>query len=68
MAGLFFGDKYENEMKELQKKTVQDPKNLHLQVRIGDLLEKYFTFFGINMIQFLLSVPRGRSQSFISTR
>jgi len=40
MAGLFFGDKYENEMKELQKKAVQDPKNLHLQVKIGDLLEK----------------------------
>ena len=40
MAGLFFGGKYENEMKELQKKAVQDPKNLHLQVRIGDLLEK----------------------------
>ena len=40
MAGLFFGDKYENEMKELQKKAAQDPKNLHLQVRIGDLLEK----------------------------
>jgi cAMP-dependent protein kinase regulator len=27
-------------MKELQKKAVQDPKNIHLQVRIGDLLEK----------------------------
>jgi cAMP-dependent protein kinase regulator len=40
MAGLFFGVKYENEMKELQKKAVQDPKNIHLQVRIGDLLEK----------------------------
>jgi CRP-like cAMP-binding protein len=40
MAGLFFGDKYQNEMKELQKKAAQDPKNIHLQVRIGDLLEK----------------------------
>ena len=40
MAGFFFGDKYENEMKELQKKATQDPKNLHLQVRIGDQLEK----------------------------
>jgi cAMP-dependent protein kinase regulator len=40
MAGLFFGDKYENEMKELRRKAAQEPKNLHLQVRIGDLLEK----------------------------
>jgi cAMP-dependent protein kinase regulator len=40
MAGLFSGDKYEKELKELQKRAVQDPKNLHIQVRIGDLLEK----------------------------
>ena len=40
MAGLFSGGKYEKELKELQKKAAQEPKNLHLQVRIGDLLEK----------------------------
>src|SRR3972149_6899011 len=40
MAGFFFGDKYDKEMKELQRKAVQDPKNLHLRVKIGDLLEK----------------------------
>lgn len=40
MAGLFSGGKYEKELKELQKKAVQDQKNLHIQVRIGDLLEK----------------------------
>jgi len=40
MAGLFSEGKYEKELKELQKKAVSDPKNLHIQVRIGDLLEK----------------------------
>jgi cAMP-dependent protein kinase regulator len=40
MARLFFGDKYEKEMKELQNKAARDPKNLHLRVKIGDLLEK----------------------------
>jgi len=40
MARLFSGGKYEKELKELQKKASQEPKNLHIQVRIGDLLEK----------------------------
>jgi len=40
MARLFFADKYEKEMKELREKALQDAKNLHLQVKIGDLLEK----------------------------
>ncbi len=44
MAGfldsLLFGGKYEKELKELEQKVAQDPKNLRLRVRIGDLLEK----------------------------
>jgi cAMP-dependent protein kinase regulator len=44
MAGfldkLFFGGKYEKELKDLEQKVAQEPKNLHLRVRIGDLLEK----------------------------
>lgn len=38
--GLFFGGKYEKELKDLKKKAVKDPKNFQLLVRIGDLLEK----------------------------
>jgi cAMP-dependent protein kinase regulator len=37
---LFFGEKYEKELKDLEQKAAQEPKNLHLRVRIGDLLEK----------------------------
>ena len=44
MAGfldsLLFGGKYEKELKELEQKAAQDPKNLRLRVRIGDLLDK----------------------------
>jgi len=44
MAGfldsMLFGGKYEKELKELEQKVAQDPKNLRLRVRIGDLLEK----------------------------
>ncbi len=44
MAGffdsLFSGGKYERELKDLQKKAKQEPKNFHLQVKIADLLEK----------------------------
>jgi len=44
MAGfldsLLFGGKYEKELKELEQKVAQDPKNLRLRVRIGDLLDK----------------------------
>jgi len=44
MAGfldsLLFGSKYEKELKGLEQKAAQDPKNLRLRVRIGDLLEK----------------------------
>ncbi len=44
MAGfldsLLFGSKYEKELKELEQKVAQDPKNLRLRVRVGDLLEK----------------------------
>ncbi len=38
--GLFSGGKYGKELRELQKKASQNPKNIRLQVRIGDLLEK----------------------------
>ena len=37
---LLFGGKNEKELKDLEQKTAQDPKNLHLRVRIGDLQEK----------------------------
>jgi cAMP-dependent protein kinase regulator len=37
---LFFGGKYEKELKDLEQKAAEEPKNLHLRVRIGDLLEK----------------------------
>ena len=40
LDGLMSGRKSEKELEELQKKAVQDPKNLYLQVKIGDLLEK----------------------------
>lgn len=44
MAGfldsLFSGGKYEKELKDLQKKVTQEPKNFYLLVKIGDLLEK----------------------------
>jgi cAMP-dependent protein kinase regulator len=37
---LLFGGKYEKELKDLQQKVAQEPKNLRLRVRIGDVLEK----------------------------
>ena len=40
LEGLLFGGKYEKELKDLEQKAAQDPKNLRLRVRIGDLLEK----------------------------
>jgi CRP-like cAMP-binding protein len=40
LAGWLSGWKYEKELKELQKKSGQEPKNLRLLVRIGDLMEK----------------------------
>lgn len=40
LGGLVSGWKYEKELKELQKKSGQEPENLHLLVRIADLLEK----------------------------
>ncbi len=38
--GLFSGGKYEKELKDLQRKIKQEPKNFYLQVKRGDLLEK----------------------------
>lgn len=40
LDGLFSGGKYEKELKDLQKKVTQEPKNFYLLVKIGDLLEK----------------------------
>ena len=40
LSDLFSGGKYGKELKELQEKAARDPKNIRLQVRIGDLLEK----------------------------
>ena len=44
MAGflerLFSGEKYEEELKEVQQKAAREPKNLRLRLRMGDLLEK----------------------------
>lgn len=40
LSGFLFGGKYEKELKELRQKSDQDPKNLHLRVRMADLLEK----------------------------
>jgi len=40
LNAFLFDDKYEKELKELQKKTTQDPKNIHLFVKIGDLLQR----------------------------
>jgi cAMP-dependent protein kinase regulator len=40
IGNLFFGGKYEKELKDLEQKAAQEPKNLRLRVRIGDLLEK----------------------------
>jgi CRP-like cAMP-binding protein len=40
LDGLLFGGKYEKELKELEQKAAQNPKNLRVRVRIGDLLEK----------------------------
>jgi cAMP-dependent protein kinase regulator len=37
---LFSGGKYEKELKDLQKKVKQEPKNFYLQVKMADLLEK----------------------------
>ena len=38
LGNLFFGGKYEKELKDLEQKAGQEPKNLRLRVRIGDLL------------------------------
>ncbi len=40
LGGLFSGGKYEKELHELQKRAAQNPQNVHLQVRVGDLLER----------------------------
>lgn len=40
LSQLFSGGKHEKELKELRQKASQDPKNLRLRVRIGDVLEK----------------------------
>jgi cAMP-dependent protein kinase regulator len=40
LDGLLSGWKYEKELKELRKKSGQEPENFRLLVRIGDLLEK----------------------------
>ncbi|MBI5967530.1 MAG: hypothetical protein HY882_06720, partial [Deltaproteobacteria bacterium] len=40
LNAFLFDDKYEKELKELQKKATQDPKNIHLFVKMGDLLQK----------------------------
>ena len=40
LGNLLFGGKYERELKELEQKAAQEPKNLRLRVRAGDLLEK----------------------------
>ena len=40
-GGAFFSrGKYEKELKELRRKAAQDPRNLRLQIRIGDLLAR----------------------------
>jgi cAMP-dependent protein kinase regulator len=40
LNGLFSAGKHEKELKELQQRAAQDPRNIRLQVRIGDLQEK----------------------------
>ena len=40
LEGLFAGSKQEREVRELQQKILQNPKNYHLFVKLGDLLEK----------------------------
>jgi cAMP-dependent protein kinase regulator len=40
LEGLFSGGKQGKELKELHRKILQNPKNYHLLVRLGDLLEK----------------------------
>jgi len=40
LNAFFFDGKYEKELKELQKKAAKDPKNIHLFVKMGDLLQK----------------------------
>ncbi len=40
LEGLFAGGKQEKELKELQQRILQNPKNYHLLVRLADLLEK----------------------------
>jgi len=44
-ASRFFGaflarGKFEKELKELQKKALQEPRNIHLLLKIGDMLDK----------------------------
>lgn len=40
LNGLFPGRKLRRELQELQRKAEQEPKNLHLRIRIGDLLAR----------------------------
>ncbi len=40
LGGLFSGGKYEKELSDLQARAVQNPLNIHLRVRVGDLLER----------------------------
>jgi len=40
LEGLFSGGKQEKELKELYQKILQNPKNYHLLVKLGDFLEK----------------------------
>ncbi len=40
LRGKFSGGKWEKELRELQQKTADEPKNFRLRVRMGDLLEK----------------------------
>ena len=40
LSGWLFGGKYEKDLKELQQKLAEEPKNIRLRVRLGDLLEK----------------------------
>ncbi len=40
LGGFFSGGKQEKELHELRTRAAQNPQNIHLQVRIGDLLER----------------------------
>lgn len=40
LEGLFSGAKQEKELRELQQRILQNPKNYHLLVKLADLLEK----------------------------